>query len=59
MVVNMANEREPAEFDDDYEVPPPQSLATKKVCFRYLGPGQPLPLDEHINDERVANQVAS
>ena len=40
----------PAE-NDDYEVPPPQSVVTKKVRFRYLGPGKPLPLDEDIDDQ--------
>ena len=32
--------------DDDYEVPTPQAVTTKKVRFRYLGAGRPLPLDK-------------
>lgn len=34
--------------NDEYEYtpPPPQAVTTKRVRFRYLGPGKPMPRDD-------------
>lgn len=35
---------------DEFELPQPISVYSKRVRFRYVGPGKPIPLDEDIDE---------
>jgi hypothetical protein len=36
--------------DDEYHPPQAVAVVTKRVRFRYVGPGKPLPLDEETGN---------
>lgn len=40
----------PNDLDDDYHPPQAVNVVTKRVRFRYVGPGKPLPLDEETDN---------